>query len=666
MKITSLEIENFLGIGHAELMLDEKGLVLIQGENKDDPSAVSNGSGKSSLVDALLWGIYGETSRGLTGDDVVNRVAGKKCIVTIQIADEGHLYLIKRWRKTTINGKKAGVSIIDQMRPGSRIGEEIDLTKGKDTLTQLEINRVMGCTKDVFTAAIYAGQEAMPDLPKMTDKALKVLIEEAAGINILERAYEIARTKVTAAEAEFARVERERERAVERRDTQGNHTDDLAQQWIEWDAGKGERVAQAEAKAKVSLGEAIVLSNELKRLRTKEEIEADIKATQEKVAACDADIAAVKDEQLHLAGLLKIVSEKERLASTAERDAERHKTLYAEAARHRNHLNKAEAEACSECGRPLEEKDRAEALRLASAKIETLRLPAANAVRDAQLAVIAVGHAKTAAEEYRNSMSDITEVSELRRTLLDVARTLTDELRERERKQDALEARKLQTRSLNDRRLEVEAETNPFVETLLEAKAKHKALKEAVEAFDTSMMEASEALAIAQAVAKVYGPKGVRAHIIDTVTPFLNDRTALYLGTLSDGAIEAVWNTISITKGGDVTEKFSITVEKNGGGSFLSLSGGEKRKVRLACALALQDLVASRASKPIELWVGDEIDEALDEAGLERLMSVLEAKARERGTVLIISHNDIADWAKSHTTVTMKGGKATVDGVLCR
>ncbi|MDN9032308.1 exonuclease, partial [Enterobacter hormaechei] len=73
--------------------------------------------------------------------------------------------------------------------------------------------------------------------------------------------------------------------------------------------------------------------------------------------------------------------------------------------------------------------------------------------------------------------------------------------------------------------------------------------------------------------------------------------------------------------------------------SFQTLSGGEKRKVRIACSLALQDLVASRVSKHIELFIGDEIDAALDTAALERLMGTLEAKARARGTVMIISHN---------------------------
>ena len=84
----------------------------------------------------------------------------------------------------------------------------------------------------------------------------------------------------------------------------------------------------------------------------------------------------------------------------------------------------------------------------------------------------------------------------------------------------------------------------------------------------------------------------------------------------------------------DVNQKVSIATNstlvcrrKVQAKSFQTLSGGEKRKVRIACSLALQDLVSNRASKNIDLFIGDEIDDALDTAGLERLMGILESKS---------------------------------------
>jgi DNA repair exonuclease SbcCD ATPase subunit len=62
----------------------------------------------------------------------------------------------------------------------------------------------------------------------------------------------------------------------------------------------------------------------------------------------------------------------------------------------------------------------------------------------------------------------------------------------------------------------------------------------------------------------------------------------------------------------------------------------------------------------------DEVDDALDPAGLERLMTLLERKARERGTVLVISHSDLKDWADQITTVRKeKQWCSIVEGSLC-
>ena len=45
MKFLSVELDNFLTIGHAKVMLADRGLLSISGINRDDSSAKSNGAG---------------------------------------------------------------------------------------------------------------------------------------------------------------------------------------------------------------------------------------------------------------------------------------------------------------------------------------------------------------------------------------------------------------------------------------------------------------------------------------------------------------------------------------------------------------------------------------------------------------------------------------------
>jgi DNA repair exonuclease SbcCD ATPase subunit len=183
---------------------------------------------------------------------------------------------------------------------------------------------------------------------------------------------------------------------------------------------------------------------------------------------------------------------------------------------------------------------------------------------------------------------------------------------------------------------------------------------------DTDLDRLEKELLLAQEVVNIYGTAGVRAHILDHVTPFLNTRTAYYLDLLTDGNITAIWSTIKLDSKGEYKEKFNIQVKSNTGGHMYALlSGGEKRKVRIATSLALQDLIASRATKPFNLFIADEIDDALDESGMERLMTLLEELSKTRGTVIVISHNELSKWIPNRTVVTKSGGKATITGSLC-
>ena len=200
MKFKTLSIENFMAVGKESLSLDNRGLILIQGENRDDTSQNSNGAGKSTIVDALCWAIYGQTARGESGDGVINRTAGKDCRVSIEIADGSDSYTITRHRKFT--KKKNVLEVVKN--------EKTDLTKGTDKLTQELVNQVMGCSYDVFRSSVYAGQDAQIDLPAMTDKFLKQVVEEAAGIDRLQNAHELAKARRAEKKAAADAIERER------------------------------------------------------------------------------------------------------------------------------------------------------------------------------------------------------------------------------------------------------------------------------------------------------------------------------------------------------------------------------------------------------------------------------------------------------------------------
>lgn len=646
MEFLKLKIDNFLAIGDApEIALKDQGLVLIQGQNEDDSSATSNGVGKSSIADALCWAVYGETARGITGDGVVNKVAKKNCSVSITLRDGDIGYRITRYRKH--KDKKNSTVVECAPSEGALFA---DISKGTEKETQELIDSIMGCSLDVFMAAIYAGQEVTPDLPKMTDKQLKLLIEEAAGVERIEAAYEIARKKLGTAKDALTIFESGIAATEKLLDDAKIELEKKKLEAEAFDKGR-------EGRAKIYKELADARKDVLRRFLTS-------------MKGIDTDTLNKRNSELgvQLAGhsdMLKRRDEIKRKVAEAVRKADAAKIrlddMTDQAKRLKSAFDNAEEEIkkpCPSCGKPGNEHD------LESYR-KHVKLKLLEAVENAKTqktsweAFVAV---KTALE---------AELTTFEATIPDVSALTAEqgEINTKLREHADLRVKAIKEKAEMDR-VSVEAdktmtETNPHASAITMAQEridKHTAyLKEARE----KLAEKQREYAIAESVVKVFGPAGVRAHILDTVTPFLNDRTADYLSALSDGNISATWTTLTTTAKGDLKEKFNIEVSNTKGAeSFGGLSGGEKRKVRLATMLALQDLVSSRATKPINLWIGDEIDDALDRAGLERLMGILERKARERGTVMVISHSDLRDWIDNVTTVVKREGLSTIEGAM--
>lgn len=641
MKFNDLIIHNFLTVGSAHLNLADRGLNVIQGVNEEDSSATSNGSGKSSVVDALCWCLYGVTARGAKGDAVVNNIEGKNTRVMVELKVGATTYNVARHRKHSTGKNQLHINVVSE-------GAATRLDKGTESETQIVLEKILGCSYDVFVAAVYAGQEIMPDLPKMTDRELKRLIEEAAGLQRIERAYQLARTTMTGKSTEATLLANRLAGVNNQIDKLGVRISDTRAKSDLWEAGRTSRVAAAR--------DVCTEAN----LRAHK---ADATAVELAVPFIDdaiASLVAKLGEHRSIAAAAKVArdayikAEREIQRSKLEAGVMRIKEIQKKIADAPGHM----AENCKECGKPHSPAElddyvatQGVNLREAHAALADLKV-VVRAEMDKAIAL------KTAADDAEALIPDVTAVSKELENLRSKQRAHAEAVNAAGL---AVLARDRASRDMKN----VELEENSHLALIELMNKELEDLKVEATTVHLSVVEAARAHQVAEQVVKLFGPAGVRAQILDNVTPYLNDRTSEYLSVLSDGNMTAIWTTLTKSSSGDLKEKFSIDVSNRTGASdFTGLSGGEKRKVRLSCALALQDLVASRATQPIDLWIGDEIDDALDDAGLERLMTILERKARDKGTVLVISHNSLSDWCDSVTTVTKRAGKSVVEGAL--
>ncbi|HDU4729452.1 TPA: AAA family ATPase [Klebsiella quasipneumoniae subsp. similipneumoniae] len=637
MKFLTLEVENFMALANAKVELDQRGLVLIQGVNAGDSSAASNGAGKSTLMNSLMWCIYGETSHGVKGDDVLSTGHEKNCRVKVTIEDEGKRYAIIRHRKH----KEFKNRLIVR-------GEDGDMTKGKDSLTQEFVERLIGASKEVFMASIYASQEAMPDLPGMSDKSLKTIVEEAAGVDRLTKAYAIARERANAAAARMETTKTKMDACLSLVESAQNELESAKTSSEAWERDRSERLDVARADL---VGAEVTLTEVEMELRSLPE---QIRDTENAIGKEREKLASKEEHDAKLVkvrGAITDIRASIRITENIQKEAMQRARAFKVKA---EEVNTKVGEPCPTCGKAYCVED------LSTVK-ESFVEQARSEISQAQASATSVAkyqeHLEKALKIESSLVASTPDVSAIISRIEQLTKELGT-LRHREKEVVAVEALVARARSEVDR---ITKEINPFLAVIKRHEESLAANKSNYGVLKTELKNIQEQALLLDKARQVYSPAGVRSHILTSVTPFLNAQTAEYLNTLSDGNIVAEWSTMESTKKGEWRDKFNISVRKIGASkTFQTLSGGEKRKVRIACSLALQDLVASRASKNIELFIGDEIDDALDTAGLERLMGILEAKARERGTVMIISHKEMKSWFRETITVEVKEGRSYV------
>lgn len=122
LNLKNIKIHNFLSLGDAEVKLSNMGYTLISGiNNNPKDNAKSNGSGKSSIAEAIIWALTGETFRGVK--NIVNMFSEGGAYVELNFSIDGINYKIVRYKeyekfgntiKFYVNGEdKSGKGIKD-------------------------------------------------------------------------------------------------------------------------------------------------------------------------------------------------------------------------------------------------------------------------------------------------------------------------------------------------------------------------------------------------------------------------------------------------------------------------------------------------------------------------------------------------------------------------
>ena len=127
---------------------------------------------------------------------------------------------------------------------------------------------------------------------------------------------------------------------------------------------------------------------------------------------------------------------------------------------------------------------------------------------------------------------------------------------------------------------------------------------------------------------KAFSEHGIIKYIIRNVLEYFNDRCNYYLSYLTDNKYFLQFD-----------EELCEKIETNGRIiQYISLSGGEKRKINLSVVLALKDLLMLTDKEQSNLLFFDEVAENLDEKGIQGLFQLLQEIKKEKN-IFVITHN---------------------------
>lgn len=625
MELINVKAKNFLSLETLDLALNDRGLVLLEGNNLDSNGFQSNGSGKSSIMESITYALYGKLSNGTAGDNIINRQAGKGTYVILTFKIGTVEYRIERYRKHKEFKNKVLLFINNEERTQASLKE-----------TNAMIQEIISIDISTYLNSIIFGQGDIKRFSQSTDKEKKAILEDIANITVYKKAQEVAKGLRDGAKSALAIRQAELTSAQTILNSALANKEDEDTAYEQAMAYKESLKSQL-ANSRLALGERkkiIPTENEIANLdKQLSEVSVSISALQAvepttTISANDLmnlkmNIQQAENELAQYSSILNKDKEAITTLSTSPNPTCNYCGSILDADHRQQELNRLMTEARDAQEKGLEIKNQLPTAKEQMAKIQAQYDEELTAQSEAQSKITALYEQQQQLNSKKSSYNFlIQEIASLEKAVED-----------------------------SKQRYSEYKVSKPKSQT-----SKLKQLEQAVEVAQNHVNEESSKLNEYSEVVDVYSNKGVRAHVMDLVTPFLTQQANKYLSILTDGTLSVI---IEINAENDSLELKVSNI--NGADEYELNSKGEKKRIDLAISLAMQDYVMSRSNIKPNFIGYDEVFDGLDGIGIERIMTVLKERVKEIPSIFVISHNsNLKELFETTITVEKKGGVAHV------
>lgn len=591
--IDTIHIENFMSFKSAELSLNDRGFVTVAGRNDNVcDNSVSNGSGKSSLWEALLWCLTGDTVRGTK--DVVNNKSDEGALVELDFVLNNKQYRVIRSKEHSIykTNLKIFVDEKDVSGKGIRDSEKILSNLLSDVDVQL------------LSSVVILGQGLPQKFTNNTPSGRKEVLEKLTHSDFM--------------------IDDLKKRVTQRQGILSGRVSDTSAK-LNGERSREEILARQQAESKSFLSKSIDdVKKKLDSYRVEQsKLEEDVRSIEATKAELSAQISEIQEKRLSIKekGTQEILNLKQRQTELCEPI----KTSVAELTAQRKQIEKTIKEkksikdVCPTCGQ------RISGVVIPDTADDEKSLQSCNELLSAYNAQIKkINEAFTSEEaELRKTHNDEYSVC-----TLDINK-LQDDLRRQSNTLNQIDSEML---SINSKLNAVEAQYNEY-QTLY--KYNEEKLKQITEQLTKSENEAS---ALESELEELNGRLGV-------VKSFSTALSRDFRGVLLTGLIDYLNNKLkefsNIVFNSDsvlfALDGNNISIKCNGK-EYESLSSGECQKIDVMVQFALRDMLCNYLGFSCNMLVLDEVFDGLDGRGCEKIIDLMSECLSDVSSVFVVTH----------------------------
>lgn len=596
MILKQLKLKNFLSFKELDLKFPS-GLYLVEGYNFDNET--SNGSGKTTIFNAITYCLYGKTPRNCKLDDFARWGSDGSLFCQLDIQNNNDTYKIVRQRSPD----KLELYIND-----IQYKEYVDNNELNN-----KISSIVGISYNCFINSVYYAQNRLENFLIKNDENKKKILTEIVGISEFDTILQKVKDDHIILGGQIEALLYEHKILL-------NAIDGINSDIRDYEKLNEKKIEDKKNKIKYLTNKIEAFQNKIKNnIKLIEENDIEF----QKIDEYKNKLQKVENKKDKLAKISeKIVELRTERKNIGNKIIERHEELK----KYENFLRKG---MCFTCGQIIHEKDRIDKL---------------------------ITDIKENIEEYKNKeLSICSEINSLNEIFDSNKIKINNKYTELLSKyNDSLLAKgKIKSLSLeNDLAKEdierykqelkdIDNDSNDIIDF---RSKKEKELHDSnlrVLNINENIKEKQKELIVLNYLKNIFGKDGIRAVVFNQIIDELNSIIDNYVNKLFEIPISLNFEIVTNIKDGTkIVDKINTVLSiKNKEIDFNLLSGGEQKRLILAVDFALSEIMSRRNNNKFDFLILDEVFDSLDSNSKVKFMEFLQYLKQNKEQIFVIDHN---------------------------